>query len=153
MNYKPINLKAKALYFLSRRDYSYTELYTKLQKYTDDNEAIKAILAEMVAKKFLDEKRYIENFIHSKSQKYGSRKIKYLLANKVEDEDLINEVYANTEIDELEVACQQLRKKFDAPPTNIELKAKYMRFLFSRGFSFSIAQKAITSAYTIQSKE
>ena len=56
MHKKPeLNLRAKALDFLSRRDYSYLELFNKLSKYTDDEIAIRSVLDEMVSKNFLNE--------------------------------------------------------------------------------------------------
>ncbi len=147
MNSKPLNLKAKALDFLSRRDYSYQELYNKLQKYSDDLAAIKDVLDEMVAKKFLNEERFIENFIYSKSKKYGSLKVKYLLKSKVNNSELINKIFDEAEIDELSLACQQLLRKFPLPPTDKQMTAKYARFLLTRGFSSSIVQKALKEAY------
>ena len=104
MTDNPINLKAKAIDFLSRRDYSYSELYTKLKKYTDDLDAIKAVVDEMLEKKYLNEERFIENFIQSKSKKYGSLKIKHLLHDKVNNRELVNEFYQQAEIDELNIA-------------------------------------------------
>ena len=64
-NSKPINLYAKALDFLSRRDYSYRELFTKPRSIRKILEAIKVVLEEMVTKNF-NEERYIENYINAK---------------------------------------------------------------------------------------
>lgn len=142
-----VNLKSKALDFLSRRDYSYSELYNKLQKYSDDLDQIKFILDELVVRKFINEERFIENFIYSKSKKYGSVKVKYLLNNKVANKDLINQIYDEAQIDEFSLACQHLIRKFSSAPQDQKEKAKYFRFLQSRGFSSSIAIRAIEEAY------
>lgn len=148
MNKQQINIRSKALDFLSRRDYSYQELYQKLTQYSEDHDEIVNVLNEMVQKKFLNETRYIENFISSKSKKYGSLKIKYLLSNKVADRDLVEEIYKETEIDELTTACNLISKKYRNPPESANERAKYIRFLLSRGFSTSIAIKAIESVFT-----
>jgi len=144
MTDNPINLKAKAIDFLSRRDYSYSELYTKLKKYTDDLDAIKAVVDEMVEKKYLNEERFIENFIHSKSKKYGSLKIKHLLHNKVNNRELVNELYQQAEIDELNIAQQIWQRKFYGQVvTTANERAKQIRFMLSRGFSLDLVLKLL----------
>jgi len=145
INKKPVNLRAKALDFLSRRDYSYQELFNKLKKYSDDDNEIITILDEMVSKKFLNEERYIENFIHSKSKKFGSLKIKYLLNNNVKNSELVNQLYAEAQVDELQTASEQLSKKYRQPPSDNKERAKYIRFLLNRGFSMDIAIQAINN--------
>ena len=145
---KPVpNLKTKALDLLARRDYAPLELATKLQKYSNDEAAIKAVIDELIRQRLLDEQRFIENFIQHKSSKYGSRKVKYLLSQKVTDSSVIDEIYRHSNIDELALACQQLTKKFATPPLEAKSQAKYLRFLLNRGFSFSIAQQALQEAF------
>ena len=144
MTDNPINLKAKAIDFLSRRDYSYSELYTKLKKYTDDLDAIKAVVDEMVEKKYLNEERFIENFIHSKNKKYGSLKIKHLLHDKVNNRELVNELYQQAEIDELNIAQQIWQRKFHGQVvTTANERAKQIRFMLSRGFSLDLILKLL----------
>ncbi len=151
MHKKPeLNLRAKALDFLSRRDYSYLELFNKLSKYTDDEIAIRSVLDEMVSKNFLNEERYIEAFINSKSRKFGSKKIRYLLCSKVSNSDLVNDIYSKTEINELQIACEQLIKKYPSPPQDNKERAKYLRFLLNRGFSYEIINQALAQAYEVE---
>lgn len=151
MHKKPeLNLRAKALDFLSRRDYSYLELFNKLSKYTDDEIAIRSVLDEMVSKNFLNEERYIEAFINSKSRKFGSKKIRYLLCSKVSNSDLVNDIYSKTEINELQIACEQLVKKYPSPPQDNKERAKYLRFLLNRGFSYEIINQALAQAYEVE---
>lgn len=151
MHKKPeLNLRAKALDFLSRRDYSYLELFNKLSKYTDDEIAIRSVLDEMVSKNFLNEERYIEAFINSKSRKFGSKKIRYLLCSKVGNSDLVNDIYSKTEINELQIACEQLIKKYPSPPQDNKERAKYLRFLLNRGFSYEIINQALAQAYEVE---
>ena len=139
MTDKPINLRHKALDFLSRRDYSYLELFEKLKKYTEDTDEIKIILDEMVAQKFLNEERYIESFINSKSKKYGSLKVKYLLSNKVNDSSLVSKIYQEQNIDEKDRAKEIWLKKFAGKyPADQKEKAKQIRFMLNRGFSMDI---------------
>lgn len=139
---KPINLKAKAIDFLSRRDYSYSELYNKLKKYSTDLDAIKSVVDEMANHKYLNEERFVENFIYSKSKKYGGLKVKQLLQNKVNDQALINELYQQAEIDEFAVARQIWERKFNHEiATTPKDRAKQIRFMLSRGFSLDLIFK------------
>lgn len=142
-----LDLYHKALDFLARRDYSYHELFIKLHKYSDDEKAIIKVLDEMVAKKFLDEERYIENFIAAKSKRFGSLKIKYLLKSKVDNSELVNRLYQKAQIDEQQIASLALTKKYKSPPENSKEHAKYLRFLLSRGFSMEVAIAALKNAY------
>lgn len=143
MKDKTINLKHKALDLLSRREHSYKELYAKLAKFSQDHAEITAVLDEMVSKKYLNEERYIEAYISSKHKKYGSLKIKYLLNSKVADPDLVDELYKDANINELAIATELLHKKYTTLPTDINGRAKVVRFLLNRGFNYSIATQAI----------
>jgi regulatory protein len=147
-NSKPINLYAKALDFLSRRDYSYRELFTKLLKYTEDTEAVKEVLTQMVEQKYLNEERYIENYINAKSQKFGAQRIKYQLMNKVADQELVNNIYQQAAIDEFTTAQSIWLRKFHGKrPENAKEKAQQIRFLSGRGFSLEIIFRIIQSDY------
>lgn len=146
-NSKPINLYAKALDLLSRRDYSYRELFAKLQKYSEDIEAIKVVLEEMVTKKFLNEERYIENYINAKSQKFGAQRIKYQLMNKVADQELINNIYRQANINEFAIAKSiWLRKFHGKQPETAKEKAQQIRFMVTRGFSLDTVLDVIKIA-------
>lgn len=154
MTDKPINLKAKAIDFLSRRDYSYSELYNKLKKYSTDLDAIKSVVDEMVSNKYLNEERFIENFIYSKSKKYGSLKVKHLLQAKVSDQELVNDIYQEAEIDELAVARQIWERKFKGEViTNANDRAKQIRFMLSRGFSLDLILKLLKAGPSMDDYE
>lgn len=140
-------LKSKALDFLARRDYAYHELLQRLLQYGYELEEIRTVLDDLKQKRFIDDARYAENIINSKSRKYGSLKIRHILQQKIANNDIIRESIANNPQDELATACTLLRKKYREAPSDNNTRAKYMRFLISRGFNSSIALKAITSAF------
>ena len=99
----------------------------------------------MVAKKFLNEERYIESFIASKSQKFGSLKVKYLLQNKVQDQALVSQIYAASQTDELALARQIWQRKFGQLPLDQKERAKQIRFLLGRGFSLALICRMLNS--------
>lgn len=138
------NLKIKALAFLARRDYAYTELQHKLLRYTTDGEQIKQLLTELVEQGLLNEMRFIQNFSRSKSNKYGSQKIRYLLHQKVANPDLIHQFYQPSAAEELANAHQIWQKKFaHHPPANFKEYARQINFLLARGFSLPHARQIV----------
>jgi regulatory protein len=122
-------------------------LFKKLCRYTDDHEQIHALLAELSRCNYLSNQRFAENYIAAKGHKYGAVKLKYLLHQQGVESELVNSLYQQAEIDQLELACSQLRRKFTTPPIDLAAKAKYLRFLVQRGFSMGIAQTAVKQAY------
>lgn len=137
------SLKAKALYFLSRRDYAYLELFNKLKKYSEDEAEIRRLLTDLASRGWLSEERYIKNYLTSKSSKYGLLKIKHTLNQKTANPKLVKQILGEAEIDEVTIAKELLMKKFPIVTNDQATRAKQIRFLQNKGFSFSIIQKVI----------
>lgn len=138
------NLKAKALEFLSRREYAYLELFTKLGKYTEDSDEIKNVLDELQNSGYLSEERYIKSYLNSKSRKSGLAKIKYSLKQKTGNAKLIEKIIKENPIDEYSSAKYLWEKKFGGMVATDQREiAKQIRFLQSRGYSFSIINRVI----------
>lgn len=136
-------LKNIALDLLSIREHSSKELYNKLAKRSDDHDEIIAVLEDLQKNKLLSNERFAESFIHSKSKKYGSLKIRHMLREKAVSSEIINDIYDSSEIDEEQVAFEILSRKYKFIPRDYNEKAKYMRFLLGRGFNSSIAISAL----------
>ncbi len=83
-------IKAKALFFLSKREYSERELFNKLQSYTQDCSLISLLIAELIKSNYLSNERYIKAYIRSKSCKVSLNKIRRDLLLQQLDSDLIN---------------------------------------------------------------
>ena len=137
------SLKAKALAYLSRREYTFLELFNKLKRYSDSDSEIKDVLTELVKHGYLSEERYIKSYLHSKSHKNGLLKIKYNLIQKTANPQLVEQIISEVAIDEEQVAKELLAKKFAKVATTTEEKAKQSRFLQSKGFSFSVIRRVI----------
>ena len=105
-------IKSKAIYFLARREHSYAELLQKLSRYSENLDDIKHVLDNLKEQGLLSEERYIQNYLSSKSGKYGMLKLKYNLASKVDDADLIEQLIEESGIDQYEVALNLWQKKF-----------------------------------------
>lgn len=135
------SLKARALDYLSRRDYSRWELKRKLASYAEDEE-VDALLDELAARHWQSDERFVESFIHSKSQKHGSLRLKQALTMKGVDEATIASFLPDKDA-ELETARAVLQKKFKQPAQNQQEKQKQIRFLLYRGFQMDVVMKVL----------
>lgn len=142
-----VDIKAKALYFLSRREYAYRELFIKLQKYTQDLDEIKVVLKDLQDKGWLSEERYINNYLENKSNKYGIAKVKYDLICKTGNYDLVEQIIRETDIDEYQNAYKLWHKKFGKIATDFLSSQKQIRFLYNKGFSMDIIKKIVTGNF------
>ena len=146
------SLRARALDILSRREISRAELKRKLAPYAESEEEIERVLAEFAERNWQSDERFTEAFVHSKSRRYGSLRLKQSLAAKGIDADTAREFLPNAD-SELQTAITVLRKKFKAPAIDLKEKQKQMRFLMYRGFSADTVQSALKQAWAQDGRE
>ena len=74
-------IKNKAIYFLSRREYSKLELITRLNRYPNFQEdLIIQVIDELIEKDYLSDLRFSEQYVNMLLNKgLGFKKIKYEL--------------------------------------------------------------------------
>ena len=136
----PAELKARALRFLARREHSRAELSRKLAPHAESAEALLFLLDELEKRKQLSDERYAEVRAHWMARKYGAAKIRQDLKAK----GVAEEVAARVSTDgELERARAILARKYRDAATTAEEKARRMRFLQGRGFSFDTIRGAL----------
>ena len=111
-----------------RREHSRDELARKLAPYAESPEVLEALLGELEGRKLLSNHRFAELRIHVLSRKYGAAKIRQDLKSKGVDHEVPTE-------GELERARAILARKYRAPPSTREERARRARFLQGRGFS------------------
>ena len=133
----PTELKVRALRTLVRRDHSRAELACKLAPYAASPESLAAVLDDLQGKKQLSDERYAETRASWLARKYGAAKIRQDLKAHGVAAPLVDRVSA---AGELERARAILARKYRAPATTREEKAKRARFLQGRGFSFEVVQ-------------
>ena len=75
-------LRARALDILSRQEISRAELKRKLAPHAENEEEIERVLNEFADRRWQSDERYAEAYIHSKSRKHGSLRLKQALAQK-----------------------------------------------------------------------
>jgi len=136
----PTELKVRALRFLTRREHSRAELARKLAPHAESPQALDAVLTDLAQRKQLSDERYAETRAHWLSRKYGAAKIRHdLKAHGVADA-VIERVSAEGD---LEKARAILARKYRAPVSTREEKAKRARFLQSRGFSYDVIRRLL----------
>ncbi len=127
---------------LSRRDHASGELRDKLKRYGYRDQEIDRALETATERRYLDDSRFTSYFIEERIRRgWGRRKIESELYRRgVRTEDI--EGYPDrffSEESDLERALWLLEKKV-CP--EVRAKEKFVRFLVSRGYSYSVAIQA-----------
>lgn len=152
MRKKPeISLRARALQYLARREYSRAELCGKLLPHVQADEGcelaqadgLDALLDDLTARGWLSDERAATQLLHAKRSRFGAQRIAHELRRRGIPESLIDEALPQLKETELEAASVVWRKKFGAAPQDEKEKAKQARFLQSRGFSMDVIFKVL----------
>ncbi len=133
---KQPTLRERALRLLARREHSLAELAGKLRAYASPEEELEALLEDLSRRRLLSDERYAESRAHALSRKYGAARIAHELRAKGLDKALAEQASGPARATEVERAREVWRRKFRVAPKTREERAKQMRFLRSRGFSF-----------------
>lgn len=131
----PRSLWERAVFLLSRREYSKAELAVRLKRYAiDSDEDIATILQKLMDLDYLNESRYARTRARQKSERYGNcRIVADLKAHGVADDAIIADSLSS--LDEESDRCFAVwQKRFNAVPTNEKELAQQGRFLCARGF-------------------
>ena len=140
------SLRERALRLLARREHSRAELAKKLQVHSRPGDDLEALLDDLSRRKFLSDERYAESRAHALSRKFGAARIAHELRARGLDKDLADKASKTARATELERAREVWRRKFRSAPRTREERARQMRFLQSRGFSFDAIRAVVTGA-------
>lgn len=102
---------------------------------------IAAVLDELQAKGWLDDRRAAEALLHQRSSRLGHIRLRQVLQQKGIDADISQELLHAAAQTESERAHALWQKKFGTLPTTPAERARQKRFLASRGFSAAIIQR------------
>jgi regulatory protein len=150
-----ISLRARALQYLARREYSRAELRGKLLPHVQaeaDFEQVfnssghvnlDALLDDLAARGWLSDERAATQLVHAKRSRFGTQRITHELRQKGIAEELISAALPELKDSELAVAREVWKKKFGTVPQDEKEKAKQVRFLQSRGFSLDVVFKVL----------
>ena len=138
-----VELRARALRLLARREHTRQELERKLSSHAGSSEDLQVLIAGLKQKNQLSEARYAEERARRLSRKYGAARIRQDLKAKGVPEELVSRFSSST--DELQKAKAILERKYRTPAATRAERAKRMRFLQGRGFSFDIIRTLLSS--------
>jgi regulatory protein len=128
------------------------ELNKKINSYATSleitNQDVKILLDELIEKNWQSDSRFTEQFIFSKKNKYGMRKVEHELKLRGIDDNLISEGLKSIKSDEFLLAKKIWSKKYSQLPESIEEKTKQIRFLQSRGIELNLILKILSGKPT-----
>jgi regulatory protein len=137
-----IELRARALRLLARREHSRLELGHKLSPHAQSAQALEALLTDLESRKQLSDERFASERARSLSRKFGAARIRHDLKAKGVDARFIDPISSEGE---LERARAILARKYREPAATREERAKRMRFLQGRGFSSDVIRYLLSS--------
>lgn len=129
-------LRERALRLLARREHSRAELAQKLAPHASPEDELESLLDEFARRNLLSESRYAETRAHKLARKYGAARIVRELRAKGVPDEVVAQAATAARATEIERARGIWQRKFRSAPASREERAKQMRFLQSRGFSF-----------------
>ena len=137
------SLRSRALALLARREHTRTELQRKLGSHAEDAQELTDLLDDLSRRGWLSDVRFAEALVHDKQAKFGTQRLAYELRERGVEESVIRAQLADLKESELERARQVWQSKFGIFPEDAKARAKQMRFLQSRGFSFDVIGKVL----------
>ena len=138
-----VELRARALRLLARREHTRKELEGKLSPHAGSSEELQGLIAGLKQKNQLSDERFAEERARRLSRKYGPARIRQDLKARGVSDDLVARFSSSA--DELQRAKAILERKYRTPASTREERAKRMRFLQSRGFSSEIIFKLLSA--------
>lgn len=136
-------LRARALRLLARREHSRQELARKLAAHAQDPAELETVLDALEAQGWLSERRVVEQVVHARRRRFGARRIARELSEKGIGEEAVAAALKTLKEDEAESARAVWRRKFAQPPRTAAERARQVRFLQGRGFSFDTIMKVV----------
>ena len=137
------SLRERALRLLARREHSRAELARKLAAHAQARDDLEVLLEDLSRRMLLSDERYAESRAHALSRKYGAARIAHELRAKGLDKELADRASKPARVTEVERARDVWRRKFRVAPKTREERARQMRFLQSRGFSFDAIRAVV----------
>ena len=129
--------------FLARREYSRTELHSKLETYASPDENVEVLLNDLIKRGWLSDARAAEQMLAARRSRFGLQRIAHEMRQKGLAEELISAAVPGLKEGELEAARTVWQKKFGVAPQDEKEKAKQVRFLQSRGFALDVIFKVL----------
>lgn len=140
------SLKARALRYLSQREYSRPELARKLARYAAEDEDLEALLDTLEANRWLSTERFTESLVHRRAARFGNAVIMAELSSHGVAGEALQEAKATLQESEVARACALWQRRFGSVARDAAEKQKQLRYLMARGFSQQAIRAALRGA-------
>ncbi|NBT79074.1 MAG: recombination regulator RecX [Betaproteobacteria bacterium] len=146
-----LSLRARALRFLALREHSRLELSRKLRRYVAEAEAetpevLDRLLDDLERDGWLSEQRFAEQWVASRSSRFGDARIRQeLRARGIEADKALPHLKANgLEDSEHARAFELWRRRYGGEAAaDLNERARQARFLMQRGFSGEVVSRIV----------
>lgn len=136
--------KQKALAILKYMDRTEQELYWKLRQAEYTDEIINATIEYVKAYHYIDDERYVLNYIECKKLSKSKRQIEMELARKGISKDNISHAFIEQYVGEEEAIKKAISKKTkNSENLSYEEKLKLVNYLYRKGFKMDLINKSI----------
>ena len=136
-------LKARAVGYLSRREYARNELARKLQPYAEDASDIDPVLDALEKEGWLSTERFAQSLVHRRAGRQGTARIVQELRQHGVAEDQVAQLRDDLRATEYQRALEVWHKRFSAKPADRNQYAKQARFLAGRGFAHDVIRRLL----------
>ncbi|WP_026638285.1 recombination regulator RecX [Bordetella petrii] len=137
------SLKARAVGYLSRREYARNELARKLQPYADDGADIDAVLDALEKEGWLSTERFAQSLVHRRAARQGTARIVQELRQHGVAEEQVAQLREGLRASEFTRAQEVWRKRFGTRPVDRAEYARQARFLAGRGFAHDVIRRLL----------
>lgn len=136
-------LRVRALQLLARREHTRDELERRLAPHADDPAEVGGLLDEFARHGWFSEERAVEQVVHARRGKFGSRRIRAELVAKGVDAERVTAALAGLKASEDEALRAVWRRKFGRASHSTAERARQIRFLQGRGFALEAILRAL----------
>jgi regulatory protein len=132
--------------YLGHRDRTVVEVRRHLESKRVEPDTIEDAVAELGAQGYLDDARFARRFVEDRRalDDWGAERIERKLLGAGVPAEIVASALAGCDAhDELEAACDALRRKFRTPPETDRDRERALGFLVRKGYELELAYDAI----------
>ena len=135
--------RERLVHILEDSDKSESELRRKLRESWYPPEAIDAAIGWCLEKHYIDDERYVRNYIAGRAGTRSRTRLRYDLLGKGIDRELIDRYLEDMEIDETAQVAAELKKRGYSDDMPAKDKQRIIAALARKGYSWSTIESCI----------
>ena len=135
--------KLRAMHLLEKMDYTEFQIRQKLKENAYPQEIIEGVVEFLLEHRYLDDERYLENYLNYHGNRLSKMQLKQKLRQKGISSERIDLALENMEGTDESTLIQELmrKRKYDPSEADEKAKQKMIRYLLGRGFSYDEIRK------------